>query len=255
MNEQILRAWTRLPSGRRLDLANPAPSCWLDSDLAIRLSRTCRWGGESAWPFPLSVAQHSLMVLAVRRQWADHPLTPTEQLMELLHDAEEGFLGFDCISPLKAMLGAPFRDVGNRITQAIFDRYRLPPWSPQSHSLHKKADLTVAASEAVHCIGWTITEVRTVLAMRHAILDTDPLGQAYGGTPWEPWPPAVAARRFLDELVRLCALAERDEGWSTWRGSAPPGQRCRQATATLVHSDGVFNASSGNELAATGCRD
>jgi hypothetical protein len=25
----------------------------------------------------------------------------------------------------------------------------------------------------------------------------------YGGKPWEPWPPALAAERFLDQLARL----------------------------------------------------
>ncbi len=92
------RAWIRLPSGRHLDLVNPQPDAWLDCDLAARLSRTYRWGGESTWPVPLSVAQHSLSVLALRRAWAPSPLSPGEALLELLHDAEEGFLG-DCIRP------------------------------------------------------------------------------------------------------------------------------------------------------------
>lgn len=39
------RAWIRLPSGGRLDLINPDPQAWTDTDLAIRLSRTYRWGG------------------------------------------------------------------------------------------------------------------------------------------------------------------------------------------------------------------
>ena len=60
------RAWIRLPSGRRLDLLSPTPLDWTDEDLAIGLSRTFRWGGHSVWPgVPLSVAQHSLAVLAL----------------------------------------------------------------------------------------------------------------------------------------------------------------------------------------------
>lgn len=46
------RAWIRLPSGGRLDLINPDPQAWTDEDLAIRLSRTYRWGGESSWTHP-----------------------------------------------------------------------------------------------------------------------------------------------------------------------------------------------------------
>jgi hypothetical protein len=61
------RAWVRLPSGRRLDLLNPTPFDWTDEDLALGLARTFRWGGHSTWAQPLSVAQHSLLVLALRR--------------------------------------------------------------------------------------------------------------------------------------------------------------------------------------------
>ena len=41
------RAWVRLQSGRRLNLLAPDPVSWTDSDLAIGLSRTYRWGGHS----------------------------------------------------------------------------------------------------------------------------------------------------------------------------------------------------------------
>lgn len=200
------RAWIRLPSGAALDLINPSPQAWTDQDLALRLARTYRWGGESIWPWPLSVAQHSLLVLALRRQWAQEagaPLSLALQRAELLHDAEEGFLGFDCISPLKRVLGEPFRIVGDRLMQAIATRYRMPGWTPDTHALHKRADSIAAATEAVHCTGWSEREVREVLGITHPVLDTDPLQALYGGTPWEPWPSDVAAARFLDELRRL----------------------------------------------------
>jgi hypothetical protein len=87
------RAWVRLSSGRRLDLINPGYDDWTDSDLAIGLSRTYRWGGHSTWDLPLSVAQHSLLVLVLRQQMQPHqPLTPGEALRELLRDADEGCL-------------------------------------------------------------------------------------------------------------------------------------------------------------------
>ncbi len=63
-----VRAWVRLPSWRRLDLLDPTPFDWTDEDLAIGLARTYRWGGHSTWMLPLSVAQHSLPVLALRQQ-------------------------------------------------------------------------------------------------------------------------------------------------------------------------------------------
>jgi hypothetical protein len=82
---------------------NPDPQAWTDDDLAAALSRTMRWGGASRWEHPLSVAQHSLTVLTIRE--ADGALTPGEALRELLHDATEFMLGWDCITPLKAQLG------------------------------------------------------------------------------------------------------------------------------------------------------
>lgn len=210
MNPPTPRAWVRLPSGRRLDLMNPDPSAWLDEDLAIRLARTYRWGGESVWPWPLSVAQHSLLVLALRRQWSDVPLSRSDALLELLHDAEEGLLGFDCISPLKDVLGLSFRAVSSRLMAAISARYGLHAWAPAAHSLHKQADSVAAASEAVHCIGWPVHEVRAVLGIVHPVLDVDPLADAYGCRPWEPWPADVAAERFLGALesLRTAALGQ-----------------------------------------------
>jgi hypothetical protein len=203
MTERAPRAWIRLPSGAALDLINPSPQAWTDEDLAKRLARTFRWGGESTWAWPLSVAQHSLTVLALRRAWAETPLTVDAQLAELLHDAEEGFLGFDCISPLKRVLGQPFADVADRLMHAVSSRYALPAWTPESHRLHKRADSIAAASEAVHCTGWSREEVRDVLGIEFPVLDVDPLQAIYGGTAWAPWPSDVAAVRFLDELDRL----------------------------------------------------
>lgn len=207
MTPAAARAWVRLPSGRRLDLINPDPGAWLDSDLALRLARTYRWGGESSWPLPLSVAQHSLLVLALRRQWSDTPLPASDALLELLHDAEEGFLGFDCISPLKDVLGLSFRAVSSRLMAAVSERYELRAWSPAAHAVHKRADSVAAASEAVHCIGWPAHEVRDVLGIVHPVLDVDPLAEIYGCRPWEPWAADVAAERFLDALESLSVAA------------------------------------------------
>lgn len=198
-----MRAWVRMPSGKRLDLLNPTPFDWDDSDLALGLARTYRWGGHSAWPLPLSVAQHSIAVMLLRRAAAPGPLAPVVELRELLHDAEEGLLGFDAVSPIKPFLGEGFRALTLRLEQAVFLRYRLPAWTPAQHRSHKRADRLAAASEAVHVAGWSEREVRSTLKIRAAVLARDPLADAYGCTPWEPWPPALAAERFLAELERL----------------------------------------------------
>lgn len=196
------RAWVRLPSGRRLDLLAPTPLDWTDADLAIGLSRTFRWGGHSVWPAPLSVAQHSLAVLALRR--AAKPAAGIAELRrELLHDAEEGLTNFDCISPLKPFLGEGFRALQQRLQAVIALRYALPAWSAAAHRLHKRLDVAIAAAEAVHVAGWSPAEVRATLGIRSAVLAEDPLVAEFGGAAWAPWPPELAATRFLAALRRL----------------------------------------------------
>jgi hypothetical protein len=199
---EAARAWVRLPSGRRLDLLTPTPFDWTDEDLAIGLSRTFRWGGHSVWPAPLSVAQHSLAVLALRR--AARPVVTRIALRrELLHDAEEGLTNFDCISPLKPFLGEGFLQLQHRLSGVIATRYALPAWGEEERKLHKKLDIAIAAAEAVHVAGWSRAEVRATLGIRAAVMEADPLMAEFGGTPWEPWPPEVAATRFLAALKRL----------------------------------------------------
>ncbi len=197
------RAWVRLYSGKRLDLLNPTPFDWEDQDLAIGLARTYRWGGHSAWDLPLSVAQHSLLVLALRRRWFPDVDDARADLRELLHDADEGLLGFDCISVVKPFLGDAYRELTGKLEAAIALRYGLAPWTDRDKKPHKRADRVAAASEAVHVVGWTQQEVRFTLRIPHQPLAIDPLLAIYGGTAWEPWAPALAAERFLAELERL----------------------------------------------------
>lgn len=197
------RAWVRLPSGRRLDLLSPTPFDWTDADLATGLARTFRWGGHSAWPGPLTVAQHSLTVLALRRARTRHGLTPVQELRELLHDADEGLINFDCISPLKPFLGPGFAALQARLMGVVSLRYRLPAWTVAEKRAHKVVDIAVAAAEAVHVVGWTAQEVRETLGIRAAVLVRDPLAARYGEAAWRPWNPDLAAERFLEELVAL----------------------------------------------------
>jgi 5'-deoxynucleotidase YfbR-like HD superfamily hydrolase len=197
------RAWVRLPSGRRLDLLNPTPFDWTDEDLAIGLARTYRWGGHSVWPHPLSVAQHSLLVLALRRDASPTGLADPVALRELLHDADEGLLGFDPISPLKPFLGPGYAALAERLRVAIAARYGLPAWTAVEKRSHKRADRIAAASEAVHVAGWTQGEVRATLGIRDRVLATDPLAAWFDVRPWEPWPADTTVTRFLAMLRRL----------------------------------------------------
>ena len=180
------RAWVRLPSGRRLDLIAPTPFDWTDEDLALGLARTFRWGGHSVWPgAPLSVAQHSLAVLEMRRT---RRLTPGQQLRELLHDADEGLVNFDCISPLKPFLGPAFAALTARLGEAIAVRYGVPPWTAAEKRAHKVADVAAAAAEAVFVAGWTRAEVRETLGIRAPVKPVDPLLARYAASPGGPGP-------------------------------------------------------------------
>lgn len=197
------RAWVRLPSGRRLDLLDPTPFDWADEDLALGLARTYRWGGHSAWKLPLSVAQHSLLVLALRRARSPSGLSDAAARRELLHDADEGLLGFDPISPLKPFLGSGYAALAARLQGAIAQRYALEAWRVEDRRAHKQADRIAAASEAIHVVGWRSDEVRHVLRIAERPVETDPLAGWFDTPPWEPWDTVMATERFLWVLHSL----------------------------------------------------
>lgn len=197
------RAWVLLKSGKRLDLLDPHPMAWDDEDLATGLSRTYRWGGHSRWDLPLSVAQHSMTVLMLRMRASSRPLTAAERLRELLHDAEEGLLGYDALTPLKPHLGAALTQLTGRLTRAVAHRYRLPDWTKASYAAHKQADSLAAASEAAHVVGWSRADIRHSLRIKVEPLELDPLPSRCSLQPWEPWPPRLAAGLFLEALAEL----------------------------------------------------
>jgi len=209
MNKQPPRAWIMFRSGNRLNLLDPAPNAWTETDLATGLSRTYRWGGHSCWDLPLSVAQHSLTVLAIGQQLAPSPLSPGEALRELLHDATEALIGgFDPITPLKPHLGERYAEVNRRLQAAVNLRYDLPPWTVASHRQHKHADRLAAASEALHVVGWRKPALRRDLGITLKPLDEDPLNVPAGMAPWEPWPAHLAAERFEETLRGLIRVRQ-----------------------------------------------
>jgi len=204
------RAFMLLGSGRKLDLLHPDPQSWTHEDLATGLARTYCWGGHSCWDWPLLVAQHSLLVLALHERISDGQSTSAQRLRELLHDADK-LAGLNPIASLKPHLGPAFATVTARLGAAVAERYHLPAWTPAEHALHKRADRLAAASEAHYTIGWrNLADMRDILDIGLEPLLIDPLLSRYGaelpaGTrPWEPWPARLAAR--LPPRTRLrCA--------------------------------------------------
>ncbi|MCF4165149.1 hypothetical protein L2U69_05800 [Zavarzinia compransoris] len=198
MNES--RVWQRFLSGRRLDLANPAAFDFEDTDIALGLSRVARWNGATRGEFAYSVAQHSLDVLAeVRRATPASRLSLKLELATLLHDACEGLLGMDVITPLKPFLGPAWRRLEDGVQRAVHTRYGLPfPLPAEMTRRIKKADKALAATEAVQLVGLTPAEARdpATFGMLEPPLDRT----------LEPWPAKRAEEAFLTELRRLEAF-------------------------------------------------
>jgi hypothetical protein len=203
------RPFILLKSGNRLDLLDPDPNAWTDEDLAIGLSRTYRWGGYSKWDLPLSVAQHSLTVLALREMQGR--LTAREALREICHDATEALIGWDCFAQLKPHLGEAYERLDRRLQDAVDQRYKLPAWTREAYQRHKHAGRLAASSEAAHVIGWSPQDIRESFGLALAPIENDPLAPTPGMQPWEPWPPKLAEALFLDRLNRLLRAAGRTD--------------------------------------------
>jgi len=87
-------------SGARVHVLNPNPEAIRLGDIAHGLSRVCRFGGQVG--IHMSVAQHCVLVSDIVK---DHGGSLEEQMLGLMHDATEAYVG-DVISPLKKQLDA-----------------------------------------------------------------------------------------------------------------------------------------------------
>ncbi len=151
------RAWQRMLSGRRLDLLDPSPLDIEIEDIAHGLAFVARWNGQTIGDFPYSVAEHSVLVenLFTRlnpkadRKW---------RLAALLHDAPEYVIG-DMISPVKSAVGPGYKDLDDRLTAAIHQRFGLPAELPPVIKKQiKRADRLSAWLEAIQIAGFSEEE-------------------------------------------------------------------------------------------------
>lgn len=119
-------------SGRYFDFTNPDPRSIDVRDIAVALSRICRFTGHPTRFY--SVAQHSVLV--------SHLVPQEYALQGLLHDASEAYLG-DVSSPLKQLL-PDYKVIEHRVERAIAVAFGLP------FTLHpsvKEADLRALVTE------------------------------------------------------------------------------------------------------------
>ena len=151
------RAWQRMLSGRRLDLLNPSPLDIEIEDIAHGLAFVARWNGQTHGDYPYSVAEHSILVLEIYKNF--YPNAERKwQLAALLHDAPEYVIG-DMISPVKSAVGRGYAEMDKRLTEAIHLRFGLPADGP-SHVKKKikRADKASAWLEAVEIAGFSKKE-------------------------------------------------------------------------------------------------
>lgn len=111
-------------------------------DIAHALARICRFVGHSSWHY--SVADHCLNVQRLLREQGS---SPEVQLLGLLHDAPEAYLG-DVASPTKAHL-PDYKLAEDRAMGAIAGRFGA---TLHGHELCertvKRADIVMLVTEA-----------------------------------------------------------------------------------------------------------
>jgi 5'-deoxynucleotidase YfbR-like HD superfamily hydrolase len=194
------RAWQRMLSGRRLDLLDPSPKDIEIEDIAHGLARVARWNGQTVGDHAFSVAQHALLVEEIATVMQPD-LTRRWQLAALLHDAPEFVIG-DLISPFKAAIGLDYKAFENKLLEAIYRRFGLPPSLPDRITMAiKAADRIAAFYEATQLAGFSETEANRYFGVPRGVPSAlrDRLGAL------DAAPVAVAQADFL---ARFHVLAE-----------------------------------------------
>ena len=192
-SQQPKRAWQRMLSGRRLDLLDPSPIDIEIADIAHGLARVSRWNGQTKGVYPLSVAQHSIVVERLVSRNAPK-LDRRWRLAALLHDAPEYVIG-DMITPFKYALGGIYRDIEERLSAAVHIRFGLPAILPEPVSRAiKRADRMAAWLEATQLAGFSEEEAAKILRRPRATPTNMRL---------RPVPPDQAADMFLKKFRLL----------------------------------------------------
>lgn len=160
-------------TGHFFDLANPADSRIDIVQIALALSKLCRYTGHTRSHY--SVAQHSVIV--------SHAVPPHLAMQGLLHDAAEAFTG-DISAPVKRLV-PEFKALERRIEESIFPRLGIPvDLAPEV----KEADILVRRTELRDLLTWPVVDehddwrdVRTgpVLSYRIAALPDDKAAQLF----------------------------------------------------------------------------
>lgn len=121
----VTGAWFQTHSGRKVDLDDPDPGSFIPLDIAAHLAAIPRFSGAVGAQRHYSVAEHSLLVDYIAREF-DEVRKPAHQLRVLLHDAHE-MVTSDIPRPVKAVCGTGIRELEDRLDRAIRVAMGLPP--------------------------------------------------------------------------------------------------------------------------------
>ena len=126
MTERILAT----ASGKLLDLAQPSPAAIDVTDIALALSRICRFGGLSNRFY--SVAQHAVLVSNIVSEDLARPDLAFDALH---HDSHEAYVG-DLPRPVRALLRdggeSNYDDLCSALNAAIARALGCNPFQPQT---------------------------------------------------------------------------------------------------------------------------
>lgn len=106
-------------SGGLVDLIRPDPGTIDIRDIAHALAHLCRFNGHTRRFY--SVAEHSVLVA---REAMVRGASAETQMLALLHDAAEAYLG-DVVRPLKALLGDAYDAPEGAVMLAVARRFGL----------------------------------------------------------------------------------------------------------------------------------
>ena len=129
----------RTVTGKRVSLTKPHPDSIDIEDIAVGLSNTCRFGGQTYKHY--SVAEHSI-ACCENAERVGEPIDV--QLALLLHDAPEAYLG-DIIRPLKLIIGDIYKDLEEMFQAAIDEAFFIDTF--RLHDVIKVHDNAVCEAE------------------------------------------------------------------------------------------------------------
>lgn len=199
-NPPLPRAWQRMLSGRRLDLLNPSPLDIEIEDIAHGLARVARWNGQTTGDHAFSVAQHSVLVENIAGELRVD-LPGKWRLAALMHDAPEYVVG-DLITPFKSAIGLDYRDLEDRLLQAVHVRFGLPGELPKNvTTLIKRADKMAAFLEATQLAGFEDGEARRFFTVPRGLSEK----ALRRFSQLKPMPPRQAQEQFLNRFAKLLA--------------------------------------------------